>query len=154
MKKLLLTTLFIFMACVGAFAQAKPAKTTDAPADTASKMDAASDKAAETKLLVSIMEVELTLRLCSMVPTHESCKDRNPSAELAELYNKAAKSSDNIKVLIARAISSYSEMKEGAKSAMQVSQAADEASVKMQMIIMAQNQRIIELLEQIAKKKP
>ena len=52
------------------------------------------------------------------------------------------------------------ELKEGARGAAQVSQAADEASVKFQLFLVAQNQaliqqndRIINLLEQLVRKR-
>ncbi len=55
-------------------------------------------------------------------------------------------------LLFAKILSDYQKNRAGAKSTMQVSQAADESSAKMQMVLMLQNQRIIELLEKIAGK--
>ncbi len=56
-------------------------------------------------------------------------------------------------VLIANTVKGYEDLRSAARSAMQVSQAVDESSIKMQMIIIAQNQRMIDLLEQLLKKK-
>jgi hypothetical protein len=141
------------------FAQAKPAPKAPPPAPPpaptpAIAEDPLADKGSQAMFFITLLEVEMAAKLCAMSPDHETCKGRNPSAELVDLYGKGMKSPEVSRALIAKTVRSYAEMREGARSAPQVSQAVDEASIKMQMIVIAQNQRIIELLEQLVRKKP
>lgn len=120
---------------------------------TTANMTAEKAKSAVPASVVKLMEAEMAVRLCGIDPEHESCKGRNPAKETADLYSEILRDPDAAKFLLANVLSSYSELRSGARGAVQVSQAADEASVKMQMVVIAQNQRIIELLEQLLKKK-
>lgn len=54
--------------------------------------------------------------------------------------------------IISKVVSEYENKRANAKSAVQVSQAADEAQVKMQLLQIAQNQQIISLLQSIDRK--
>jgi len=156
--KRVLPIVLILMCGIAAYGQgaAKPTPVPPATAATTKQPDleGSSDASKTTGFLLTFMEAETMLRLCSMVPDNEKCKGRNPAAEMSDLYAQAAKNPELTRKLVSLALNSYSELKEGARSAAQVSQAADESSVKMQLIVIAQNQRIIELLEQLVKKKP
>lgn len=108
----------------------------------------------EAELLVAKLKTaEMLLKLCEASPTNELCKDKDPAADVARLYSDLVRDVNLSKAVAAYAVSSFAGLRAGASSAMQVSQAADEAGVKMQLILIAQNQRIIELLEQLVKKK-
>lgn len=72
--------------------------------------------------------------------------------KLALIYNKIARSPALISFLAAQAMSEYDRGLPQAKSAPQISQIADQQNGELLRLIVAQNQRIIELLEQIAAK--
>jgi hypothetical protein len=88
-----------------------------------------------------------------------SCEAISPSAckkyasDIGEYYFQISKSPAMLEALSRRAISRFERMRSQTKSAMQVSQITDEQNAVLMRIIVAQNQRIIELLDQIAKKK-
>jgi hypothetical protein len=107
----------------------------------------------EVQLLVQIMLAEQQARLAGL--TQKKDKDQpDPMENLARLYALAiTKHPKLLPRLIGQALTPFYEGKESARGAAQVSQVADEAGIKFQLIIMAQNQRIIELLELIARKR-
>ena len=82
------------------------------------------------------------------------------TAEITEVYEKAARDGKLADILISRAIDQYYEVRANAKSAIQVSQAVDEASVRLLLLQAAQNQvlieqnkKIIQLLNQLTKSR-
>lgn len=75
------------------------------------------------------------------------------AAVLARLYGQAVKNSRVMEVLRGNLARNYSLRMEDASSAPQATQVANETSVRLQMLLIAQNQRIIELLEQLTKRK-
>jgi hypothetical protein len=82
------------------------------------------------------------------------------TTKLADIYKRAAADPNLTRALLAYSLKQYFDLRSGAESAMQVSQAADEANVRFMILQSAQNQtiiqqnkRIIELLEQIANRK-
>jgi hypothetical protein len=115
--------------------------------------------AEDAKLLIEIFTTKMGTQLYALAP--ESAKDKAGAANtLAELYAKAVKRPPVMKSLLGETLSDFLELKQGARGAAQVSQAADEASVKFQLFRIAQNQtliqqndRIIELLEQLVRKR-
>lgn len=111
----------------------------------------------ELLLLIKTAEVETKL----FVSAPESNKDKaGATTRLAALYARAAKNPQVTNFLVGEALSDFYNLKEGARGAAQVSQAADEAGIKFQSLTVAQNQtiieqnlRIINLLEQLVKKR-
>lgn len=118
---------------------------------TAAQEPALSDE--DKKLLGEILIAEQQSRLNALLPADSDKKVPGTTDKLAGLYARAVRSPRLVQLLIGQSLTSYFDLKEGARGAVQVSQAADEAGIKFQLIIMAQNQRIIELLEQIAKRR-
>lgn len=72
--------------------------------------------------------------------------------ELVEWYVASADQPDRLKGATAKAVNSFAFTKAGARAPAQISQAADEAQIELSLIQIAQNHRIITLLEQLAKK--
>ena len=108
--------------------------------------------AGETQLLLEFIRTELEVKLYAVAP--ESNKDKaSASQRLAEIYSKIATSPGASHALMSHILGNYSSSREAARSAVQVSQAADEASIRMQLLLIGQNERIINLLEQIARKR-
>lgn len=149
-----LTIFLILLLSFGVSAQAQkkvqPATTKPASTDTETEKEKLKEIAA---IGITYFQLKVLLRLCGVAPEHESCKGKNPSADMVELLTKASKQPEAMQAIIAIELNEYAGNKELAKSAPQASQAADEANVRYQLIIMAQNQRIIELLEQLVKKR-
>jgi hypothetical protein len=149
MKKLILLSLTILLFTASGFSQAT--KQTQ-PVTETSKTKEQQQAIDDAKLLVEITNAEATLRLCALDSANAACKE-DGARKLAELYSEALKKPDTSRFVIARILTEYQNSREDARSAPQVSQVADEASIKMQFLVIAQNQRIIELLEQLVKKK-
>jgi len=74
--------------------------------------------------------------------------------QLALLYEAAGKDRFQARAILTDAMDDYYVTKESCKSVPQVQQVSLEAMTKLQMLQCTQNQRIIELLEYIAAKKP
>lgn len=74
------------------------------------------------------------------------------SKKVQELYQKAVANPELMDALILSVAMRFAELKESAKSAPQVSQVAEETSVRLQFILIQQNARIIKLLEQLSRK--
>jgi len=108
-------------------------------------------------LQIDILRADLDLKTSSMIG--DSKKVIDAASVLGGLYSKAVNDSETTNWLLTSLFTEYAGDRSGARSAPQVSQVADEANVKFQMLIAAQNQvlieqnkRIITLLEAIAKK--
>jgi hypothetical protein len=71
---------------------------------------------------------------------------------LMKAYGKVVDSSEALHEVVGKTFAGFLANKQGAKGAVQVSQAADQAALELQLVQIAQNQRIIELLKQIAAK--
>lgn len=93
----------------------------------------ASTMTANQNPMAKLLEVELLVRLCNAQPTNEKCKDRNLPKELADVYTEIIRNKEDSTKLIGRALESD--------------------LARMQLVVIAQNQRIIELLEELVKKK-
>jgi hypothetical protein len=127
-------------------------QTSKAPAEVSPKIQA-------LELLLLIKTAEAEAKLYVLAP--ESNKDKaGATTKLAELYAKAVKSPQVMSFLVGEALSEFYDLKQGARGAAQVSQAADEAGIKFQSLTLAQNQtiieqnqRIISLLEQLVRKR-
>jgi len=102
---------------------------------------------------IAVMNDALKANLALMNGEEPKDVSRKPMYELVEAYRAGVKSADGVKGLTSKALNSYHLNKATAKSAAQVSQAADEAQIELSLIQIQQNQRIIELLEEVAKKK-
>lgn len=103
-----------------------------------------------------ILTAEAELKLYAL--TGDKTK-LDAAAKLAELYGEAVKDKEITFSLLGQMLREYSSDREGAKSAMQVSQVADEAGIRFQFLLAAQNQavieqnqKIIDLLERILRK--
>lgn len=75
----------------------------------------------------------------------------DPTPKVIEAYRKVVNDPDSARRVIAGHLADYLANKERAKSAPQASQVAAQTSVELQVIMLVQNQRIIELLEQRAR---
>lgn len=82
----------------------------------------------------------------------ESNQISTAATNLSKLYEGAPKKKGETSDIQAVVLASYYSNKANAKGCEQVSQVANEAMVKMMALQVAQNQRIIELLEQLARK--
>ena len=74
--------------------------------------------------------------------------------QLGLLYENAGKDKFQARAILAKAMDDYYVAKESCKIVPQVQQVCLESIAKLQMLQCTQNQRIIELLEYIAAKKP
>lgn len=89
----------------------------------------------KSDLMYKVLDSELTASLCSLSPNHAKCIGRDPVREMSDAYLEIIRTDPvQSKQLIARA--------------------AEKGAIYMQLVIVAQNQRIIELLEELVKKKP
>lgn len=115
------------------------------------------EEAEETSIMLRIITAQLVAETCAgeriLGRTESDACKANPAQQLADLHAQAVKHPRLVMLLSSAAFRRFTNLSVGARGAAQVSQAADEASIKFQMIIVAQNQRIIELLEQLLKKK-
>jgi hypothetical protein len=73
--------------------------------------------------------------------------------KLANSYSKVVRDPEAVRIVLGSIIGKQKRSQRDADSAPQATQVASEALTDMQPIIIAQNQRIIELLEQLNKKK-
>ena len=102
----------------------------------------------ESELVGAIMVYEGLAQTCDMLPA--LCK--NKRQELALVYSQIAKSPKVVRALTAKAVTEYQELRTSNITAAQASQIANEQNAKLIPLLIIQNQRIIELLEVIAKK--
>ncbi len=107
----------------------------------------------QTELLGEILLLRTRLKLCSYIPSTEGCANGENKTKLAAAYQKAVKYPDVMNDLIGDALDKYDSLRGQTKSAAQVSQIADEQNAELMRIMVVQNQRIIELLEILAKQK-
>jgi hypothetical protein len=73
------------------------------------------------------------------------------SAKIAGAYARVGQDAATQPAALSRILSEYYELKTGARSAQQVSQAANEATVRLSVLQAAQNRRIIEQNDALAK---
>jgi hypothetical protein len=134
MKTPILALAAILCSSVFSFAQLSalitpPTDTPTAPVEALSKEEA--------DLAGKVMLVELRLNICSTaLAKPPTCK--NIPGEMATLYAQVARSPKVIRLLAMTAIAK--------------SQSVDQQNAKLIPLLILQNQRIIELLEQIVKK--
>ena len=103
----------------------------------------------ETNLLGQLSAIEMDAGgRCLSLPA--TCKDT--SQELAAVYAQIAKYPRLVRSIAADAAFRYARISNQTQSAMQASQVADQQNAKLIPLLIIQNQRIIELLEVIAKK--
>ena len=155
LKKIPWICTLIFVGIVTGFAQ-QP-QTQIQPPKPPAEGSRKEEEFVELLLLIKTAEVETKL----YVSAPESNKDKaGATSRLAALYARAAKNPQVTNFLVGEALSDFYNLKEGARGAAQVSQAADEAGIKFQSLTVAQNQtlieqnlRIINLLEQLVRKR-
>ena len=88
------------------------------------------------------------------MPDGTGCKENNNfEQKYIDSLAKIVQSPKLTSYLVSGAAKNFEGLRISAKSAPQISQIADEQNAELIRIIVIQNQRIIELLEQIAKKK-
>lgn len=106
----------------------------------------------EQVLLQTLDSIYQLIPNCGIEETAKiKCDDLHKN--LAKIYEQIARYPNLMRFLSARAVKAYESSKPYAKSAPQVSQIADQQNAELLRIIVMQNLRIIELLEQISKKK-
>lgn len=107
----------------------------------------------ERKILGEILATQTGMGLCANLPDNEDCKKDDYQQRFKEAITKAVNYPNVIFMLLTNVAKTYEENKINARSAPQISQVADEQNAQLFRIIVVQNQRIIELLEQLVKKK-
>lgn len=108
----------------------------------------------ETDQLISeLRALREVVQSCGSAPSLPACQGGELKQRLALTYGRAAANNEAILLLFADAIEKFDSSRANTKSAMQVSQIADEQNVDLIRLLVLQNQRIIQLLEQILKKK-
>lgn len=105
---------------------------------------------------LNLLLMETTLRSDGLRASMSGRTDNTFDAlkQIGLLYEAAGKDKFQARAILARALDDYYVTKESCKSVPQVQQVSLEAITKMQILQCTQNQRIIELLEYIAAKKP
>ncbi len=136
----MLLTLFC---CVAGYTQAT------APAPAAGPV--LSDE--EKKIFAEFTVAQMGMGMCRRLPENDDCK----KSDFAAMYqNNLAKVIGNRKLtmaVLADAAAKFESMRIDTRSAPQVSQIADEQNSQLIRLMVIQNQRIIELLDQLVKKK-
>jgi len=156
--------LIVAVCITNGLAQQPPQRSPALPPSLESKAAAQTPEVSkeEAQLLVDLISAELDAKLYALTPdAYKDNKDKISAAErIAAIYARIADNPRLTSFLLGKTLREYMQIREGARSAMQVSQAVDEASMQFQLLLSAQNQtlieqnkRIIALLEQIAKKK-
>jgi hypothetical protein len=107
--------------------------------------------AEEAELAANILLLRTQSSLCAYSETDSQCKEL--PGKLADAYKKAVRFPEVLSFLAATAASDYDRQSALTKSAPQASQIADQQNAEMLRLIVFQNQRIIDLLEQLVKKK-
>ena len=109
---------------------------------------------AEKKILADYLTAKTSMGFCTFVPDGTGCKENNNfEQKYIDSLAKIVQSPKLTSYLVSGAAKNFEGLRISAKSAPQISQIADEQNAELIRIIVIQNQRIIELLEQIAKKK-
>jgi hypothetical protein len=136
----ILLGLFLLLSAIGCVGQTKTAP---------------SQKSKQIANYLAAIEAEKKLQFCSQpqILSHPDCDGRDYAQELNNLYKELLSDEIGTQLLFAKILTDYQKLRASAQTAPQVSQAAAESSAKAQMVLMLQNQRIIELLEQLLKKK-
>lgn len=162
MKKLLPFIILMFVFSVSAqvkkpVAKPTPTSTTEKPNEAVTQPVVEETKFTEDelKLIADISATVARLELCRYSADSEDCKSGGKwQQQLTNDYQEAVKRPRVVKYLTAESSAKYLRMRNAPSiSAPQIAQIALEQQAELQPIIIAQNQRIIELLEQIAKKK-
>lgn len=105
----------------------------------------------EAKTLLDLFTANMVSQVCSFQPSNPQCEGNEQ--KISDAYAKSSKSPNLLNYLSSKAINDFERIRRQTKFAQQVSQVSDEHNVVMMRIVVAQNQRIIELLEALVKKK-
>jgi hypothetical protein len=106
----------------------------------------------DIKVLLEYKRLEAERNFCSLQAQQARCNPP-PAEQITAIFREAAKRPTLARGLIGLMLSQYDQSRLSVRSAPQASQLADEVTVDQNFIIISQNQRIIELLEQLVKKK-
>jgi hypothetical protein len=118
---------------------------------TVNAQDALTKEESDVMGKLKLLELQAASPRCQMLSTAvEDCK--NIESDMAALYLQVSRSPRLVRMMLSDAVMRYQRMKDGTKSAMQVSQIVDQQNAQLVPLLVLQNQRIIELLEIIAKK--
>gem|GEM_PF-2583804 len=153
MKTRLFLVLVLTLALVSGYfvGTQHPSASADATTNPEKTEDKVWNDAATKEMAVDTDALKISIAL--MGGKEPKDVSRQPVFDLVESYRIGTQSPDGLKGLAAKALNSFHLQKAQAQSAPQVSQAAAEAQIQLSIIQIQQNQRIIGLLEQIAKKK-
>lgn len=148
MKKLNLA-IAVAILSITVFGQSKPATK---PATLETPTVSETTKKANALILVSQIETfRIQQAMCGYKPEDEKCIGLND--KLVAAYEEAISNPYAVNFLIGNAIAGFEKTRTQARGAGQVSQLADEQNAVLMRLIVLQNQKIIELLEQLNKKK-
>lgn len=109
---------------------------------------------AQQKLLLDKLNAELGMQFCSVSPDSSDCVTTDHRKLYADAIVKIVRDSVLVQHLLADAVRGHEANKSATGSAIQVSPIADQQNTELMRLIVAQNQRMIELLEQLVKKRP
>jgi hypothetical protein len=107
----------------------------------------------EKALLKEIMAARANMSGCGYVPDSEPCQKTNYEQLYREAIKKAVDYPNVLLAIATSAIQSYDALRLQTKSAPQASQIADQQNAELMRVIILQNQKIIQLLDQLVKKK-
>lgn len=149
------TLLLILALAFSVSAQQTTVKPTPTPTTSIDKTeDFGFALTAEEKITLSLLDLtQNAIPNCNIEESAKTNRCEDIDKKLAKLYGLISQSPNLMRYLAARAVKSFETNKSYAKSAPQVSQIADQQNAELLRIIVMQNQRIIELLEQLAKAK-
>ena len=109
----------------------------------------------EESMLMKVVDAQKLFDLCFVDLSNHQCDGRKPDRELTAAFTVCVNDKKCAPLLISNIVAGYAILTTGRlNSSDLISEGTRDTNVKMQMILIAQNQRIIDLLEQIAKKKP
>jgi hypothetical protein len=159
MKRILLLFFAVIFSTSFAFGQTAQATSSDKPDSqnpaTVARVAIYSQLSdAEKKILVDYLTSRASMGFCAYVPDGTGCKENgNYEQKYIDALEAIVKSPRLTSYLVSNAAQKFEGTKIGARSAPQVSQIADEQNAELTRILVIQNQRIIDLLEQLVKKK-
>lgn len=148
MKKLNLA-IAVAIFSITVFGQSKPANKSATPI-----VPTGPETAKQFEAIVIVGEVEalrMQQSICGYKPDDPNCV--GISEKLVAAYQKAIDNPLAIDLLVGNTVYAFEKLRTQARGAGQVSQLADEQNAVFMRLIVLQNQKIIELLEQLNKKK-
>jgi hypothetical protein len=120
--------------------------------DTSTEQQSPNEKAfIDYSLAEALMSTNVALS--DLKPDKDKIAAANASVDrVTNMLVGASQDPVMVRALVRKSLFDFQSGKSDAKSAAQVSQVADEAALRLSMLQVAQNQRIIELLQEVARR--